>query len=248
MEIRFNLTEESLIKVLNFAAGERDDEKVLNYAQELTESTETNEKENNDKRPYEVVKSDSLLTMMFGGFSNDKRKELIERAKGYIKEYDKAYATKVNRKKRTVEVKTKVVTNVPSETYVYPVTDHVWNRHIMKAWGIATYRGDTRSQNLFGTDAAQPHDVVKGMEVLVIRDRVCSDKEEEYKKGQVEKIMKQETESEHAHIKFKKNKRTINIHPMAMGKYFSFIDNNGTYPYKVKILSDTKAEYGGDES
>src|SRR5699024_2621064 len=127
---------------------------VLNYAQELTESTETNEKVNGEERPYEVVKTDSLLTMMFGGFSNDKRKELIERAKEYIKEYEKAYATKVNRKKRTVEVKTKVVTNRPSQTYLYPVTDHVWNKHIMKAWGIAAYRGDTRSQSLFGTDAA----------------------------------------------------------------------------------------------
>lgn len=249
MEIRFNLTEESLIKVLNFAAGERDDEKVLNYAQELTESTETNEKENNDERPYEVVKSDSLLTMMFGGFSNDKRKELIDRAKEYIKEYEKAYATKVNRKKRTVEVKTKVVTNVPSKTYVYPVYDHVWNKYIMKAWGIATYRGSTKDKNLFGIDATQPHDVVKGMEVLTLYEQGRGHWLK-YKKGRVKELVLRETTNQPFRecIEFEKDKRLDNIVEGSYGNLYYFTQWNGRKTDRVQILSDTKAEYGGDES
>lgn len=113
---------------------------------------------------------------------NSKRLELINDAKEYYKKNKKRVASvKVNRKKRSVTVEYEYFYDLKRSTMIYP-KELVWNKHIVRAFGLAiiTHDLDEREGSYydetlvhkFGEGATQPSPdlAVKGMDIKIYND------------------------------------------------------------------------------
>ena len=159
---------------------------------------------------------------------NKRRAELIDEAKKYITKNKYALEATVNRADNKVTVHDYGTTK---KSYSYP-ENLVWNKYIVKAYGIAKYAMDHNLVNKYTFSAPQPTEIVEGMDIELL------DKEGHFLlSGRV--------------TKFNKTSDTIKLSKIYESMDSSFIKGlpiEDVAKYGYHILGDTKAKYGdGDE-
>lgn len=159
---------------------------------------------------------------------NKRRAELIDEAKKYITKNKYALEATVNRADNKVTVHDYGTTK---KSYSYP-ENLVWNKYIVKAYGIAKYAMDHNLVNKYTFSAPQPTEIVEGMDIELL------DKEGHFLlSGRV--------------AKFNKTSDTIKLSKIYESMDSSFIKGlpiEGVAKYGYHISGDTKAKYGdGDE-
>lgn len=149
----------------------KDVKEIIMHTKEFLESLEALE-----KRMDGTV---ALSGRMSVEHSNEARSELITEAKKYVKEglgrvneSSTEIAIKVSREDRQVRVASLRIIDgrtfaTSAAKYSYPSL-LVWNKHVVKAWGLAKYFLDKEAESKYGLDAVQPTEFVEGMHITAI--------------------------------------------------------------------------------
>lgn len=149
----------------------KDVKEIIMHTKEFLESLEALE-----KRMKGTVALSGRISVEH---SNENRLKLITEAKKYVKEglgrvneSSTEIAIKVSREDRQVRVASLRIIDgrtfaTSAAKYSYPSL-LVWNKHIVKAWGLAKYFLDKEAENKYGLDAVQPTEFVEGMHITAI--------------------------------------------------------------------------------
>lgn len=92
---------------------------------------------------------------------NERRSKLISEAKEYISEHEDVLRAVVNKSECSVRI---IDGGYYEESFRYP-NECVWNKHIVKAYGMARLLANYEAVSKFGEQALQPTEIVEGMDV-----------------------------------------------------------------------------------
>jgi len=95
---------------------------------------------------------------------NERRSKLISEAKEYISEHEDVLRAVVNKSECSVRI---IDGGYYEESFRYP-NECVWNKHIVKAYGMARLLANYEAVSKFGEQALQPTEIVEGMDVELL--------------------------------------------------------------------------------